>query len=101
MIHNVSPIGSEYKNVSDMSQYCDKCQNSIIGGTKWLKQIYTDKNGAATAVALRQTTAYRGTGGVTIANSWFSTDEMWSVSEHRCLSKQLKRASPESYNEQN
>ena len=47
-----------------MSQYCDKCQNSIIDETKWLKQIYTDKNCAATAVALRQTTAYHGTGGL-------------------------------------
>ena len=43
------------------------------------KEIYTDKNGAATAVAFRQTAAYHGTGRVTVADSWFSTDEMWSL----------------------
>ena len=29
-----------------------------------------------TAVALRQTAAHHGTGRVTVADSWFSTDEM-------------------------
>ena len=43
------------------------------------KEIYTDKNGAATAVAFRQTAAYHGTGRVAVADSWFSTDEMWSL----------------------
>ena len=41
--------------------------------------MYTDKNGAATAEALRQIAAYHGIRRVTVANSWFSTDEMWSL----------------------
>ena len=40
------------------------------------KEIYTYKNGAATAVALRQTAAYCGTERDAVADSWFSTDEM-------------------------
>ena len=43
------------------------------------KKKYTDKNDAATAVALRQIPAYHGTGRITVADSWFSTDEMWSL----------------------
>ena len=41
--------------------------------------MYTDKNGAETVVPLRQAAAYYGTRGVTVADSWFSTDEMWSL----------------------
>ena len=36
------------------------------------KEIYTDENGVATAVALRQTAAYYGTGRFIIAVSWYS-----------------------------
>ena len=43
------------------------------------KKKYTDQNHAATAVALRQIPVYHGTGKVTVADSWFSTDEMWSL----------------------
>ena len=43
------------------------------------KKKHTDKNGAATAVALRYTVAYYDKGRVIAADSWFSTDEMWSL----------------------
>ena len=36
------------------------------------KKKYTDKNDAATAVALRQIPAYHGTGRVTVADSWLA-----------------------------
>ena len=47
-------------------------------GQNGQKERYTAKNGATT-VALRQRETYYGTDRVTVADSWFSTDELWSV----------------------
>ena len=71
---NRRPIGSVFNNASDArANIVENARTLKVVGLNTWKEVYTDKNGAGTAIA------YHNTGRVTVTDSQFSTDEMWSL----------------------
>ena len=74
IMHNPRPIGSVFNNASDArANIVENARTLKVVGLNTWKEVYTDKNGAGTAIA------YHNTGRVTVTDSQFSTDEMWSL----------------------